>query len=146
MAAQNGRKCTFGQFKDHNLGMKHDKWPHFYLLFLLELFVIFVFIFENGQNSFSCGLSFGLSWSLKYLNFEQKLSIQTAYHIFLESTQPEVTKIHIMFLSSKGSQKKKDISWWAEVHISIISTSISPTLCCPLFLKIISTIRSASTK
>ena len=107
MAAQNGRKCTFGQFKDHNLGMKHDKWPHFYLLFLLELFVIFVFIFENGQNSFSCVLSFGLSWSLKYLNFEQKLSIQTAYHIFLESTQPEVTKIHIMFLSSKGSQKKK---------------------------------------
>ena len=49
---------------------------------------------------------FGLFWSVKYLNFEQKLSIRTARHIFLESRQPEVTKIHIMFCPSRGAKKR----------------------------------------
>ena len=56
------------------------------------LFVTFIFIFENGQDSFSYGLPFGLFWSLKCLNFGQKLSIRTAHHIFLESRHSEVTK------------------------------------------------------
>ena len=36
--------------------------------------------------------TFVLFWSVKYVNFEQKLPIQTAHHIFLESRHPEVTK------------------------------------------------------
>ena len=63
-----------------------------FLLFLLQLFVTFIFIFENGQNSFSCGLPFGLFWSVKYLNFGQKLPIRTAHHTFLESGHTEVTE------------------------------------------------------
>ena len=31
-------------------------------------FVTFIFIFENSQNSFLCGLPFGPFWSVKYLN------------------------------------------------------------------------------
>ena len=49
---------------------------------------------------------FGLFWSIKYLNFEQKLSIWTAHHIFLESRQPEVTKFHILFCPSRGAKKR----------------------------------------
>ena len=64
----------------------------FYLLFLLEIFITFIFIFLHGQNSFSYGLPFGLFWSVKYFNFEQKLPIRTAHHIFIESRHPYVTK------------------------------------------------------
>ena len=36
------------------------------------LFVIFIFVFENSQNSFSYGLHFGPFWSVKYLRFWEK--------------------------------------------------------------------------
>ena len=49
---------------------------------------------------------FGPFWSVKYLNFEQKLPIWTPHHIFLKSRQPEVTKNPYYVLSPKGSQKK----------------------------------------
>ena len=51
---------------------------------------------------------FGLFWSVKYLNFEQKLPIQTAHHIFLESRQPEATKIHIMSCPPRGAKQLMD--------------------------------------
>ena len=79
----------------------------FHLLFSLQLFVTFIFEFENTQNSFSCGPSFGPFCSVKYLNFEPKLPIWTAHHIFLESRHPEVTKNPCYVLSPEGSQKKK---------------------------------------
>ena len=69
------------------------------------LFVTFIFIFENGQDSFFYGLPFGLFWSLKCLNFEHKLPIWIPYHIFLESRHPEVTK-NPYVLPPKGCQKK----------------------------------------
>ena len=53
------------------------------------LFVTFVSVFEN---LFSCGLPLGPFWSVKYLNFGQKLPIWTTHHTFLESRHPEVTK------------------------------------------------------
>ena len=46
--------------------------PFFCLLFPLELFVTFIFIFENSQNLFSCDPHFGPFWSVKYLNFEKR--------------------------------------------------------------------------
>ena len=72
----------FGQFKDHKEGNMETKQitPFF-----------FIFVFENSQNWFSCVPPFGSFWSVKYLNFGQKLPIQTAYHTFLESRHPEVT-------------------------------------------------------
>ena len=49
---------------------------------------------------------FGLFWSVKYLNFEQKIPIRTVHHIFLESRQPGVTKIQIMFCPARGAKKR----------------------------------------
>ena len=45
-------------------------------------------------------------WSVKYLNFGQKLLIQTTHHTFLEIRHAEVTKNSYYLLSSKGGQKK----------------------------------------
>ena len=72
---------------------------------LSALFVTFIFVFENSQNSFSCGLPFGLFWSVKYLSFGQKLPIGTAHYAFLTSKLPEVTKNPYYVLSLLGSQK-----------------------------------------
>ena len=63
----------------------------------------FIFLFENSQNSISCGHPFGPFWSVKYLNFGQKLPIQTARYTFLESRHPEVTKNPYYDLSPEGS-------------------------------------------
>ena len=77
-----------------------------HLLFLLYLFVTFIFVFENSQNSFSCGPPFGPFWSVKYLNFGQKLPILRADHTFIENGHTEVTKNPYYVLSPEGSQKK----------------------------------------
>ena len=78
--------------------------------------------------------SFGLFWSLKYLNFEQSLSIRTAH---LESRQPKVTKIHIMFCPPRGAKKKRVsvyglIPVYRGVYIHYFKIN-PPTFCCPLF-------------
>ena len=70
------------------------------------LFVTFIFIFGNSQNSFTFGPPFGPFWSVKYLNFGQKLPIRTTHHTFLESRHPEVTKNPYYVLSPEGSQNK----------------------------------------
>ena len=70
------------------------------------MFVTFIFVFENSQNSFSCDSPFGSFWSVKCLNFGQKPPIRTAHHTFLESRHPEVTKNPYYVLSPEGSQKK----------------------------------------
>ena len=80
--------------------------PFFHLLFLLKLFVTFIFVFENSQNSFSYGLPFDPFWPVKYLSFGKKLSIRSIHHTFLESRQAEVTKNPYYVLSPEGSQKK----------------------------------------
>ena len=48
--------------------------------------------------------AFSPFWSVKYLNFGQKLPIATVHHTFLESTHPEVTKSPYYVLSPNGSQ------------------------------------------
>ena len=57
-SAQNCRKCAFLD----NLrtiiqegSMKTRQMTPFYLVFLLQLLVTFIFIFENSQNRFYCG-------------------------------------------------------------------------------------------
>ena len=65
-----------------------------------------IFVFENSQNSFSCGPIFGPFWSVKYLHFGQKLPIWTAHHTYLESRHPEVCENEYYVLSPKGSQKR----------------------------------------
>ena len=120
--------------------------PLFYLLFLL--FVIFIFVSENGQKSFPCGPPFGLFCSVKYLNFQQKLSIRAAHHIFLKSIQLEVTKIHIMFCPQ--GEPKKGISLWTNTNVQRclypLFQNQSPHFLLSYFLKIISSLRSGSTK
>ena len=49
---------------------------------------------------------FGPFWSVKYLNFGQKLPIRTTHHTFLESRHPEVTKNQYYVLSPEWRQKK----------------------------------------
>ena len=73
--------------------MKTRQMTHpFHLPFRLELFVTFIFVLENSQNSFLCGPLFVPFWPVKYLNFGQELPIRTARHSFLERIHPEVTK------------------------------------------------------
>ena len=48
---------------------------------------------------------FGPFWSVKYLNFGQKLLIWTAHYTFLESRHPEATK-NPYVLFPEGSQKR----------------------------------------
>ena len=73
---------------------------------LCALFITVIFVFENTQNSFPCGPSFGPFLSVKCCNFGQKLPIRTAHHTFLESRHPEITKIPYYVLFPEGSQKK----------------------------------------
>ena len=72
------------------------------------MFTTFIFVFENGQNLFSCGPPFRSFWSVKFLNFDQKLPISTAYHT-IEIRHPEVNKNPYYVLSPKGSQKKPSV-------------------------------------
>ena len=92
----------FRQFKDHNSGRKHKYQtndPIFFIYFFLSVFnLTFTFVFENSQNSFSCGPLFGPFWSVKYLNFGQKLPFGTAHHTFLERRK-------FMFCSPVGAKK-----------------------------------------
>ena len=77
---------------------------------------------------------FGLFCSVKYLNFEQKLPIRTARHIFL-SRHSEVTKNPYYALSPKGSQKKVSTNGLILMCIGvyILYFKINPlTFCCPL--------------
>ena len=69
-----------------------------------SLFVSFIFVFGNNQNSISGGRPFGPFWSVKCLSFERKLPIWTTHHTFLESTHPEVTKNLYYVLSPRRSQ------------------------------------------
>ena len=87
------------------------------------LFVTFIFVFENSQNSFLCDPLFGPFWSVKYINFGQQLPIQTAHHIFPESRHTEVTKNLYYVLSPVGSQRK--VSARGPESIIILQKSLS---------------------
>ena len=97
-----------GQFKDHNSGRQHGtrQMTTFFSSTFSALFVISIFVFENSQNSFSCGTPFGPFWSVKFVNFVQKLPFRTAHHIFLGSGHAEVIKNPYYVLSPEGSLKK----------------------------------------
>ena len=80
--------------------------------------------------------TFGLFWSVNYLNFEQKLPIRTAHHIFLERRHTEVTKNPYYVLFPKGNQKKMSANELIPVcrGVYIHYFKINPsTFCCPLF-------------
>ena len=76
--------------------------------FLSTFSGLFIFEFENSQNSFLCGPSFGPFWSVEYINFGQKLPIwiATAHHTFLESINSEVPKNPYHVLYPPGEPKK----------------------------------------
>ena len=96
----------FRQFKDHKLGKKYEtrQITTFFSSSFSTLFVTFILVFKNSQNSFSCGLPFGPFWSVKYLNFGQKLPLRTAHHTFIKRSHPGFTKNLHYILSTKGSQ------------------------------------------
>ena len=67
--------------------------PFFHLLFLIWLFVILIFEFENAQNSFSCGPTFGPFWSVKYLNFWLKTTDSESslhFSFFVHLPEPNI--------------------------------------------------------
>ena len=79
--------------------------PFFYLLFCaLTVCSIHFYIWKWSKFIF-LWTPFGLFWSVKYINFEQKLPIRTAHHIFPKSRHPEVAKNPYCF-APKGSQNK----------------------------------------
>ena len=51
-------------------------------------------------------LPFRPFWSVKYLNFGQKLPIWTTHHTFIENEHPEIAKNRYYVLPPKWSQKK----------------------------------------
>ena len=82
---------------------------------------------------------FGLFCSVKYLNFEQKLPIRTARHIFL-SRHSEVTKNPYYALSHKESQKKVSTNGLILMCIGvyILYLKINPlAFCCPLLSRLL---------
>ena len=86
--------------------MKARQMTSFFSFSFSALTVTIIFVFENSQNSVLCGLLFRQFRSVKYLNFRQKLPIQTAHHTFLESRHPVATKNPYCVLSHERSQKK----------------------------------------
>ena len=103
-SAQNCKKFTFidklrAITQEGNLKTR-QMTSFFHLLFL---FVIFIFVFENIQNSFSCCAPFDPFWFVKFQNSQQKLPISTIHHIFIKSKHPEVAKNPCYVLSSKWS-------------------------------------------
>ena len=63
---------------------------------------------------------FGSLWSVKYLNFWEKLVIRLVHHTLLESRHPEVTKNPYYALFPEGSQKS--ISLWPIIEIMKMNT------------------------
>ena len=61
---------------------------------------------------------FGPFWSVKHLNFWQKLPIRTAHHTFLESRHPEVTKNLYYVLSPKMSKKRYQLMDYIALRVS----------------------------
>ena len=84
--------------------MKARQMTSFFSFTFSALTVTIIFVFENSQNSVLCGLLFRQFRSVKYLNFRQKLPIQTAHHTFLESRHPAATKNPYCVLSHERSQ------------------------------------------
>ena len=70
------------------------------------LFIKLIFAFKYFQYSFSCGPPFGPFWSVKYLNFGQKLPNRTVHHTCPENRHPEVTKNVYYALNPDERQKK----------------------------------------
>ena len=75
-------------------------------IYALTVCTIHFCTIKNSQNSFSCGPSFSPFWSVKYLNYRQKLPVQPPHHTFLESRHRDITKNPYYVLSPKYSQKK----------------------------------------
>ena len=50
---------------------------------------------------------FGPLWSVKYLNFWEKLVIRSVHHTLLESSHPEVTKNPCYVSSPEDSQRQR---------------------------------------
>ena len=108
-SAQNCKKCNFLdnlQSINQEGNMENRQMNPFFSSTFSALFITFSFLFENSQNSFWCGPSFVPFWSVKYVNFWQKLPIWTIHHTSLESKYSEVTKNPCYILSPDRSQKK----------------------------------------
>ena len=63
---------------------------------------------------------FGLYWSVKYLNFWQKLPIRTTYDTFLESRHPEVTKNPHYVFPPSGARKRYQLMYYKDAKGNIL--------------------------
>ena len=78
------KKCFFfWQFKDYNSWKNSEtrQMTSFFSSTFSALFLTFLFVFENSQHLYSWCTPFVPFCSVKYLNFGQKLPIQTAQSI-----------------------------------------------------------------
>ena len=73
--------------------MHFYKWPLFSSTFsALTVCNIHFLYLKIVKIHFNVVPPFGPFWSVKHLNFGQRLPIRTTYHTLLESRHPEVTK------------------------------------------------------
>ena len=83
-------------------------WSHLLKKSLMENFIFCAVIYVNCFNQvrfLTVVPPFGPFWSVKYLNFGQKLLIWTAHYTFLESRHPGATK-NLYVLFPEGNQKR----------------------------------------
>ena len=124
------KKCTFLDklrviTQEENLKTrKTRKMTSFFIYFFYS--VAFIFVFENSQNSFSCGPLFDPFWSVKFRNFQQKLPILATHHTFIESKHPAVAKNPCYVLSQEESQKLVSIHglYLCIVHLQSLFCSV----------------------
>ena len=98
---QNCMKCTFLNSLrtiTQEGNMETRQITPFFSSTFSTMFVTFIFVFENSQNSFSFGPALGPFWSVKYLNFGQKLLFRTAHDTFLASRHPLLSRHPLFYL------------------------------------------------
>ena len=89
--------------------------------------MIFIFVFENYQNSFSWGPRFGPFWSAKYVNFEDgsceirllSRSIQETYTLKLASTV--FCQIFIFSPNDSPSKTVKNVFYFIEKALFVLA-------------------------
>ena len=136
--------CCQGSFNDHNSG-ELGKWPDFssiHFIYSFFYFSTFIFVFQNGKNSYSCSPTCGPLLSAKFLNFTQELLIQTIHHTILKSGQPQGTNNSYNILSLKRSRKTllacvlrvtKKSTWLERIIFKLFSYPIPNWWPCKLF-------------
>ena len=102
------KKCTFLDYSRRTITQEGnmEKWSHFFIYVLRSNCNIHFCIWKKSKFIYVWCSSFGPFWSVKYVNFGQKL-IRTAHRTFLKSEHLRLLKIHITFCPLMEAKEKR---------------------------------------